>query len=236
MHSYIYTAAIALCFGAVSSALPVPQSNDAAALVAGVAGDVSNIVNAFPTADVKKLVSDTVENTLNLRDSPTSLPTILQGVLSQIGPLAAQISFTTAANATEAALGPIASSLEAILSAGAAEVEKLVGQPLDIILGAAGDGGKTAAADLAKTVSDLVTTIVNALGQLDDLEAPKIKTLITTLFTDTETALVDFLKNADSAATGLKSQLVTLLTKLGPTLYNLNLAEIVAFLGLPALD
>lgn len=91
MHSYIYTAAIALCFGAVSSALPVPQSNDAAALVAGVAGDVSNIVNAFPTADVKKLVSDTVENTLNLRDSPTSLPTILQGVLSQIGPLAAQI-------------------------------------------------------------------------------------------------------------------------------------------------
>lgn len=145
-------------------------------------------------------------------------------------------AFTTAANATEAALGPIASSLEAILSAGAAEVEKLVGQPLDIILGAAGDGGKTAAADLAKTVSDLVTTIVNALGQLDDLEAPKIKTLITTLFTDTETALVDFLKNADSAATGLKSQLVTLLTKLGPTLYNLNLAEIVAFLGLPALD
>lgn len=95
-------------------------------------------------------------------------------------------AFTTAANATEAALGPIASSLEAILSAGAAEVEKLVGQPLDIILGAAGDGGKTAAADLAKTVSDLVTTIVNALGQLDDLEAPKIKTLITTLFTDTE--------------------------------------------------
>lgn len=52
MHSSVYTSVvIALCFGAVSSALPVPQSS--------VTGDVSGIVNAIPASDVHKLVSDT---------------------------------------------------------------------------------------------------------------------------------------------------------------------------------
>lgn len=75
MHSSIYTnLVIALCLGAISSALPVPQSSGAETLVAGIGGDVSDIVNAIPGPDIKKLVSDTVEDILNVRESPISLP------------------------------------------------------------------------------------------------------------------------------------------------------------------
>ncbi|KAF7984154.1 hypothetical protein HWV62_16814 [Athelia sp. TMB] len=256
MHSFIFTAAATLFFGAVS-ALPIPQSSGAAALVAAVVTDVSDVGNAVPVEDVKKLVSDAVENTLNLRDSPLSLPAILQNVITQVEPLVEQLSayqyfvlfgmhllthislslpaFTTVENATEAALGPIASSLESILSAAAAEVENLLGQPLEIILGAVNDDGKAAVADLAKTVSDLVTITVGALNQVATLEGSKIQTLVATLFSDTETTLGDLLNNLEAVVTGLKNQLVPLIAQLIPIIYNLNLADIIAFLGLPAL-
>jgi hypothetical protein len=92
MHSFALSLFAALFFGAVSSALPLPQSDDNVSNLVGqvvslAGGTVKNAANAVPAGDLINLVTNTAGNALDIRDGPRSIPVIVAEVQSKLTPL-----------------------------------------------------------------------------------------------------------------------------------------------------
>ncbi|KAJ7062746.1 hypothetical protein C8F01DRAFT_1135100 [Mycena amicta] len=94
----------------------------------------------------------------------SSLPDILTGLLSELGPVTGLLSSITSANATADVVGPLTSQVSSIVNGAVSQVSALAGQPVDTILSTA--DGVIDATGVAQLLAPVLSTTFGALNDV----------------------------------------------------------------------
>ncbi|KAJ7802467.1 hypothetical protein B0H14DRAFT_3488425 [Mycena olivaceomarginata] len=158
------------------------------------------------------------------------LPAIFQSLLSELTPVAAELSSIVSSNATAEVVGPLTGEIQSILTGGVAQISALAGAPLSTILSTA-DGviDATGAAQLLAPVLTIVFSATqDVLNVVDNSPAAAV---ITPLLNEAIGALNPVLSTAAPLVNGLFAALGPLIGPLVNTLDGLGLAPVVGLLG-----
>ncbi|KAG8221640.1 hypothetical protein J3R82DRAFT_1919 [Butyriboletus roseoflavus] len=117
------------------------------------------IASVLFTAAVAVFASPVVE-----RQAPQSVAVVLSGLSDTVTPLANQLLYANAQNATQETLTPIIGDISTALTGAVSSLNLLVGQPTEVIMASVDGTTILAASDIATLLSVIVNLIFTAIS------------------------------------------------------------------------
>jgi len=256
MRSFALTILASVAFGALSWAAPLNVEADVGALVAvvertpligrdmvdGALADVDAIVDI--DADVLRrdgsLVYADVDVDVDLRRDPSpasdvkSLVTIIVGVVVEINPLVDKLNYVKSDNCTESIIIPLVSEIIEILKVAVSDVECLVGESLEVVLGTV--DGVLDCTGLAKLLGELLCLIFSAVGVVLKVVGVVARVNILAVLCDLATVVSSLIAIVLKVTTGIVGNLIgdlhDVIGDICPIILELRVTVLIDIIGL----
>ncbi|KAK7055891.1 hypothetical protein R3P38DRAFT_3253852 [Favolaschia claudopus] len=214
--------AVAVTLATAAFAAPAAVSRD---LLGGLLGTVGGVVNAAVGT-----IEGTVVNTVATVNGVVPLPTIINQVMSDLGPVTAALSSIVEANATQAVIQPLTEELTAVLTSAVSQLSDLAGKPLAEVLATA--DGVIDATGAAQLLAPVFTTVYGATQQVLSLvESGPLAADLVPLLNGALGALDPVLTTVAPVVNGLFVALAPLVGPVVNTLNGVGLGPVVQLLG-----
>ncbi|PSR76222.1 hypothetical protein EW026_g5800 [Hermanssonia centrifuga] len=166
----------------------------------------------------------------------SSVATIIDDLTVVVTPITQEFHYITASNCTVSALTPLVGQLKGALSDAVGEVNKLVGQPAEIILATVDGAAQITVIELAQLISTLVILIFTALGAVLNVASSTVVGCLTPLLC-TVGEIVGALLSAIFSVTGgllvgLSATVLGLLAEVIAIIVRLNVSMVISVVGI----